>query len=186
MMPVPALRSSRESQDKSGLDFGKHALERHGWHVVALVRDHVPVRGHNVVYSVLADHALDHGDVESAITLVLATPYLTHLSFVDAEEHRELGDPLVQEWSTVDEHEGAAAAFGHEPGAENRFPHAWWRDQDAHVVRDERTRRLILDGGELSAELESHSVALVTLVVDNEGHGVLSHEGLEIAQTPTR
>src|SRR6058998_657537 len=154
--------------------------------MVAFVHDHVPIRGHDIVYSVLADHTLDHGDVESAVGLALATPYLAHVLLVDAEEHRELGDPLVQERSAVDEHEGAAAAFGHEPGAENRFPHAWWRDQDARVVRDERTCRLILNGGELSAEPKSHSVAFATLIVDNELHCVLSQEGLEIVQAPTR
>src|SRR5438093_10926286 len=97
--------------------------------MVAFVHDHVPIRGHDIVYSVLSYDALDHGDVEPAVGLALATSYLTHLLLVDAEEHRELRDPLVQKGPAVDEHEGTAAAFGHDPGAENRLPHAWGRAQ---------------------------------------------------------
>ena len=53
---------------------------------------------------------------------------------VEAEEHPELGHPLVEERLPMDEDEGAPPTCGHEVGADDRLPDARRRHEDAGVV----------------------------------------------------
>ena len=72
-------------------------------------------------------------------------PPIRPISFsLDAEEHRELGEPLVEELLAVHEDERAPPALRHEVGAEDRLADAGRRDEDAGVVLEEGARGRLL------------------------------------------
>ena len=81
-----------------------------------------------------APEALEHGDVQSPRRFALARPDLADSLRVEAEEHPELGHPLVEEWLPMDEDERASSTCGHEVGADDRLPDARWRHEDAGIV----------------------------------------------------
>jgi len=62
----------------------------------ALVDDHVSIRRDNVVDLPLPDQALEHRDVQPSRRDALASPNLPNCLRIHAEEHRQLGDPLIE------------------------------------------------------------------------------------------
>ncbi len=72
--------------------------------MVALVDDDLTVVGDDVLDTVLADEALDHRDVEPAVTGLLARSDLADLLRFDAQEQRQLSQPLVEQrlrWTRI-------------------------------------------------------------------------------------
>jgi hypothetical protein len=132
--PVPPSRRRREAGQVASLHLGEDPLERDRGDVVALVDDHVAVARHDVVHSPLPDETLEHGDVEPTRRLALARTDLADRFRVEAEEHPELGYPLVEERLPMNEDEGAPATGGDQVGADHGLPDAWRCHEDAGVV----------------------------------------------------
>lgn len=103
--------------------------------MVALVDDYVAVLGDQLVDIVLLDEALDHGDVEGAVGLAMATADPADLLFIDFEEHGKLGDPLFEQWLAVHQNQGVAPASCDQVGAKYGLANAGGSDKDARVVR---------------------------------------------------
>jgi hypothetical protein len=75
--------------------------------MVALIDDDVPIVSDQIVDLILANQALDHGDVESTVGPALATSDSANLLLFDIEENRKLGNPLFEERLAVDENKSA-------------------------------------------------------------------------------
>jgi hypothetical protein len=117
-----------------GLYLGEDPLEGDCGNMVALVDDHVTVPRDDVVHASRPDEALEHGDVQPTRRLALACTDLADRFRIEAEEHPELGHPLVEQRLPMDEDEGAPPACRHEVGPHHRLPDARWRHEDAGVV----------------------------------------------------
>ena len=103
MVPITPMRSRRQADDVAGLRLREHALERDGWEVVALVDDYLAVVRDDILNLLLADEALYHRDVELAIPGFLARSDLPDLLRLDAQEERQLRQPLVEKRPSVDQ-----------------------------------------------------------------------------------
>ena len=136
--------------------------------MVALVDDHVAVARDDVVHAPLADEALEHRDVQPTRRLALACTDLADRFRIEAEEHPELGHPLVEQRLPMDQDEGAPPACRHEVGPDHRLADARWRDEDAGVVCQEGPGGLLLDGGQLALEPEVERLACLTPILDGQ------------------
>ena len=103
--------------------------------MVALIYDYVTVLGDQLVDIVPLDEALDHGDVEGAVVLAMATTDPADLLLVDVEEHGELCDPLLEQWLAVNQNQGVAPARYDQVGAEHSLANAGGSNEDTRVVR---------------------------------------------------
>ena len=120
---------------------------------MALVDDDVPVTQNEVADLTKPNQALDHRHVQPAVGLAFPAADSPDLSLLDTEEDAKLRDPLVEEGPTMDEDERAAASPCNEVGAKHGLSDAGRRDEDAHVVLQERSRRLGLHSCQLPPEL---------------------------------
>src|SRR5262249_61395481 len=100
----------------------------------ALVPDPVAVACGDIVPSPLPDEALEHGDVQPTRRFALARPDLADRLRIEAEEHPELGHPLVEERLPMDEDERASSTCGYEVGPDDRLTDARRRHEDAGVM----------------------------------------------------
>jgi hypothetical protein len=96
----------------------------------------VPVARNPIVNRSLADKALNHGYVESAVGSAFAATDLTDAALIDAEEHRQLRDPLVEERLPVNEDQYATRTLRDQVGAEYRLANAGRTNENADVVRE--------------------------------------------------
>ena len=139
IMPVTPMRRRREPDDVVRLDFVEHTFERHRRHVVTFVDNHLPIARDDVINAVLADQALDHGDVNPPGTDAVAAADLADLFLVHSQEHRQLSPPLVQERLPMHQDERAARA---RPGQIEMQRVATARDvSPRRVRRDDALRR---------------------------------------------
>jgi hypothetical protein len=185
VVPIAAVGRGREAQDVAGTHLTKHTLERNGRNVVALVDDDVSVAGHDVLDTSLPDEALDHRDVQPAVGLPLTAADLPDFLLPEAQEHRQLRDPLVEERPTVYHDQGASSSLGDEVRAQHRLADARRCDEHAGFVLEKRPCRLRLDGGQLALEMEACFVAVSTLIIENERDAVMLAELLELTTAST-
>ncbi len=71
---------------------------------MALVNDDVTVARDEILHLVAPDETLEHGDIELSSRLVPSGADPADLGGRDAEEDGELSDPLLEQWTAVDEH----------------------------------------------------------------------------------
>src|SRR5207249_6221529 len=110
-----------QADDVAGLRLREHAFERDGREVVALVDDYLAVVRDDILNLLLVDEALDHRDVELAIPGFLARSDLPDLLRLDAQEERQLRQPLVEKRPSMDQDQRAAAPFRNEIRADDRL-----------------------------------------------------------------
>src|SRR5205085_2406860 len=108
---IAALRCGGESNEIASLHLGQYALEGDRRQVVALIDDDVPVAGDEVVDFFLADETLDHRNIDVAVGLAFVAPDTADLLLVDAEEDRQLCNPLLEERLAMDEDQRIAGAL---------------------------------------------------------------------------
>ncbi len=108
------------------------------------------------------------------------------ISFGDAEEQRQLRQPLIEKRAPVDQDQRAASALGHEVCANDGLACAGRRDEHTNVVLEKRAHGLLLDRCQLPAEAEAERFAGDALVLDFEGHTVLAQQRLELGLTASR
>jgi hypothetical protein len=109
--------------------------------------------------------------VEPAVSGLLARSDLPDFLRLDAEEQRELRQPLVEKRAPVDQDQRAATAVGHEVRADDRLADAGRRDEHADLVLEQRVRGLLLNWRQVPAKSEAERLAGDALVRDFEGHG---------------
>jgi len=149
LMSVAPLRCRGEPNDVARLHLGEYPLERDRWQMVALIDDDVPIVSDQIVDLILANQALDHGDVESTVGPALATSDSANLLLVDIEENRKLGNPLFEERLAVDENKSAASAPRDKVRAEDGLPDLGRRHENTRFVLQERSSHLLLGDGHL-------------------------------------
>ena len=103
-------------------------------------------------------------------------PDLPYRLLLDAEEHGELGDPLIEERPAMRQDERAPASFGDEVGAENGLADPGGRHEDAEVLPEQGLRGTLLDGREVAIEAESGRCALHAAVFHHQRHTVLREQ----------
>lgn len=118
----------------------EHTFERDRGKVVTLVDDHVTVVGKDVVGGFRAHEVLNHRNVELTVWATFACTDLSDVSWIDAEEDRELRDPLIQQRLPVDKDQRATGPRRDEIGADDRLTDARRRDEDTDVMREDRTQ----------------------------------------------
>src|SRR5262249_45228612 len=129
------------------------------------------------------DEALEHGDVHPTRRFALARPDLADRLRIEAEEHPELGHPLVEKRLPMDEDERASSTCGHEVDPDHGLPDAWRRHEDASVLRQEGPGGLFLNRCQRALELEVESFARLALIFDVEGASRAAEERLEFIST---
>ena len=87
-MAVSSPRGRGQPGDIAGSHLAHDPLERHRRDVVALIDDHVAIGRHDVVHHVLADEALDHGNIQPPVRFPLAGTDLADLLGFQVEEER--------------------------------------------------------------------------------------------------
>lgn len=88
---------------------------------MTLVDDQVAVLGHAIIDDTLPDEALNDGDVEQPGRSASAAADATDRLRGQAEERREPFDPLVEQLTSMHEHERADAALCDQPGGDHRL-----------------------------------------------------------------
>jgi len=131
-----------------------------------------PIRYFNVVHCVATYNALQHGHVKVAVGLALPTSDTANRFGINAEEHGELRDPLIQERLTMHEDERAAGTLGHQVCSDDCLADSRCGDKHANVVSEERVGGSLLHSGQLTVEVNPHWIARNSLVFDNQGHAV--------------
>jgi len=149
--------------------------------VVALVDDHLSVRRNAVGDLPFADQALQHPDIEPTVRLTTTAADLADFLFRDAEEHRKLRHPLVEERPAVHEYERVPGAHSDEIGPKDGLPRARQGDNNARIVLEQRLGSLLLHRRELTVELTRNRISLSPLVFDHKGNAVRDEELLQIA-----
>lgn len=180
MMTIPALRRSRQTYDVPGLYLAEHPLELHRGEVMALVNDHLTVRGHETRNGILAHETLDHRDVDAPGLRPFSSGDLPDGFLVEPQKQGELREPLIKERLSVDEDQRAACARGHEVGPNDCLPDSWRRDEHARVVREYRASRRVLDGGQLALEANVERSPRHTLVGKIQRNAVHAEELFEV------
>jgi hypothetical protein len=186
MVAVSSLGSRRQSDDVARPGLRQHPFERHCGQVVALVDHDLPVGMHDVVDLPLSHEALDQGDVEATVGSPLSAAELPDLLRLEAQEHAQLRDPLVQERPAMHQNQCAAAAFRDEPRPDRRLSGSWRRDEDPGVVREERLRRPRLSFRQATLEDERNLEPGSALVLELQCDAVLAKERLERTETAPR
>ena len=90
--------------------------------------------------------------------LALAAADDADLLLRDAQELRELRDPLVEERLSVDQHERRDSTFRDQVGGEDGLARPGRRDDDADVVGEDRLGGATLHVEQLAAEAEGGAV----------------------------
>src|SRR5689334_16962913 len=133
---------------------------------MTLVDDHMPIAADEIVDLIPVDETLDHRDVKGTVRIALAASDAANPLLVDAEEHRQLCDPLLEQWLAVDHDQRAAGALGNEEGSEHRLSDSGWSDEHSGVVREERLSRVTLRVGQVAVELDFQGRTELPLVLD--------------------
>jgi hypothetical protein len=128
MVAVATLRCGGETDNVTPLRLREHSLERDCREVVALVDDYLPVGGDHILDLFSTNQALDHRHIEPAVRGLLPRSNLPDFLRLDAQEQRELRQPLVEKRAPVDQDQCAAFAVGHEVRANDRLTYAGRRN----------------------------------------------------------
>lgn len=175
-MAIATLKGGRETNNVSCLHLGKNSFEAYCRAMVCFVLNDLTVAGDEVSDFSLADKALDHSHIEAAVGFGLARTDLTYLLWLDAEEHCQLSDPLVEKRFAVDKNEGVSLASGNEIDPDDSLADPWWRNEDADVMLEQGFYRLLLQRGEGPVKGKIHGSSLFSFVLDLEGNCVLAQE----------
>src|SRR5260370_15500320 len=173
MVPITALRCCGEPHDIARLHLRQHSLERDRRQVMTLVDDHVPIAADEIVDVISVDETLDHRHVKAAVWFALAASDATDLLLIDAEEHCQLRDPLLEKWLAVNDDQSAATAFGDQIGAEHGLADAGRSDEHSGIVHEERSSGLTLRVRPVAVELQFQRRTELPFVVDLERYEVL-------------
>lgn len=96
MVSVAALGRCGQADDVPRLYLTQDALELDSREVMALVDDDVAILRDEIGDGSVANETLDHRDVDLSCRRSLGTPNLADGVRLDAEELRQLRDPLVE------------------------------------------------------------------------------------------
>jgi hypothetical protein len=132
--------------------------------VVAFVHDHLAILCDATIYPLSPNQRLEHGHVEQAIGLLLSATDLTDLPWVESEEQGELSTPLVEQWHSVHEHQGAALSCRYDCGPDHGFPNPRWSNEYAGVVGEELAEGCLLDFGQLAPKLDRERLSIFSAV----------------------
>src|ERR1039457_508188 len=91
---------------------------------MTFVDHHMPIAAHKIVDLITVGETLDHRHVKAAVWLALAASDATDLLLVDAEEHGQLRDPLLEKWLAVNNDQCVATALGDDIGTEHSLANA--------------------------------------------------------------
>ena len=153
---------------------------------MAVVDDDLPVAGDEIGNGLPANEALDYGDIDPPGRSALRALDLSDRLRIEAEELRELRDPLVQKRAPVNQDQRAARARCDEVRPDHGLADAGRRDEDTRIVREKRSRRRLLNRRQRAVESNVQSGSGDALVRDLEHDPVSSEQLLEIRKASTR
>src|SRR5439155_18226980 len=129
------------------------------------------------------DETLDHRHVQPAVGSVLAGTNLADGFRSEAQEHGQLGNPLIKERLPVDQDACAARSGGDQIGTDDSLADTRRCDQDADVVAEQSPAGLLLHGGKLTLKRHVQWLAVAALVFEEEGAVVPPKELFEFGHT---
>ena len=88
---------------------------------MTLVHNHMPVIRHEVGDFALPDEALDQGDVNHTRRLSLSATYHADLTWFDIDKGAQSCDPLIQQLSSMHEHQRVSAPGGDDAARHDSF-----------------------------------------------------------------
>ncbi len=166
---VPPARRGRQPCDEARLYLGQYSLERHGRDVVALVDDHLAISRDEVGEATQPHETLDHRHIQAPVGRVLAGADLADSLGGQAEEHGQLGNPLIEERLTVDQHERAPGSRCDQIRADYGLAHAWRHDEQTDVLAKKSACSLLLNRRELALKRDIQGLPLAALILDDKG-----------------
>ena len=131
----------RQSCNESGFRAPDDLFKAACRQMVALIDDHVSVITDAVVNDPLADQTLDDRNIQRARRLAASAADPSNLTVVDVEKCRQALHPLIQQLSSMDEHERVNATLCDQPGRHHRFTERRGRGQHAGLVLQYRICR---------------------------------------------
>jgi hypothetical protein len=136
--------------------------------VMALVNDDVAIARDEILHLVAPDETLEHGVVESSSRLVPSGADPADLGGRDTEEYGELGDPLLEQWTAVDEHQRVSTATGDQGDAYDGLSGSRRSHQNPSVVGEQVSGRLPLRPCQRSLKRGLKTLAVLPLVFDDK------------------
>ena len=88
---------------------------------MTLVHYQVSIFSHHVVYHALLTKTLDNGDINLTRGFALPSTYLSDFFVRNAEKFRYSGNPLVQQLSSVDQHQCVYSSCGYQMACHDGF-----------------------------------------------------------------
>jgi hypothetical protein len=89
--------------------------------MMTLIHNHMPVAGYQVCHPLPTNQALHHGNVHLAGRFQLSRADPADSLWIQAEEHRELCNPLVEDRFSVDKNKGRKPPHGDKHRADDRL-----------------------------------------------------------------
>ncbi len=102
--------------------------------MMTFIDDHMAVVGYTVVSDILANHALDEGNVDYPLEFAPSTTKTADGFLRKIKKSRKPINPLLHELLTMNEDKSIDASFGNQPGRQNRFSKSGRSRQDAGIM----------------------------------------------------
>src|SRR5262249_14627739 len=112
MKAISPVRRGSEARYIASWDRRKYPFDRHGWNVMALIHNYVPVGAQPLGRELGASERLHHRDVYTLCCAVPPTSDLANRVRRDAGEFVKPFGPLLDQWPSVNENQGRTAASG--------------------------------------------------------------------------
>ena len=88
LMPVAPIRRCRQTDNISRFDLVQDTLKGNSRQMMAFIHDHLTITGDHITDFILSDKALDHGNIQYSVRLVLPCPILP-ISFGSMPRNKE-------------------------------------------------------------------------------------------------
>ena len=185
VVPVFPRHRGRQPEHEPRLRLSRDLFEAMGRQVVALVNNHVTVAGYTVVDDALLDQALNHRDVQEPCRRITAATDTSNRLDRNTEEGRQALHPLVEQLTTMDEHERADATLCDQPGAHDRLPECGGGCQHTGVVREDGVRRDLLVAPQFPVEGHIQRSTVVAFVSNGRANPKVLQRVSQLVETAT-
>jgi len=112
---------------------------------MAFIGDDMTITADSIVDPSLADQALNHRNVQAAVQTALSGTDLADVLGLDAEEQRQLRDPLVEERLAVNQNQRVPASRSDKIGPNHSLADTRRCDEDTSLMRKEVSYCLLLN-----------------------------------------
>jgi hypothetical protein len=184
MMPVLSGNCGGQPQDEPGLRASRNLLEAASGQVMTFVDDQVTVAADTVVDEPFTNKTLNDRHVDSACRLVSASTDSADLRPFQVQKRRQPFDPLIEELTTMHEHQRAHATLSNQPGRDYCLAERRGCRKYTCFMRQQRITGPLLIGAKLAVRLDVQSLSDDAFIPDRERNLECIQELPEVIQAP--